>query len=170
MSLAIGGELYDINIQLPAETNLLLAHHTNSGLLESHVEFTDIMTFKPVDLRSKTHRDMRNIAYTEDVKKTRTKLWLTEEDPELAKQQMEIKENERLKAQRRLENQRRRADMRYEEVRVEEEEEEEEEEPEQYIATYESEPEYDSEEEEIRVKRLQSAKRGILEDDDEEED
>ncbi|KAI7874883.1 hypothetical protein K492DRAFT_211292 [Lichtheimia hyalospora FSU 10163] len=109
-SLMVGKELYDV-IKKPIheeEHLLLLAHQTNSGVLESHAELTHQMTFRP----SETYRPLTSAA-AEKTKQAKTKMFFTEQDPEQMKQNIEAQENERLKAQRKLENQRRRMDTQY---------------------------------------------------------
>lgn len=109
-SLMVGKELYDV-IKKPIheeEHLLLLAHQTNSGVLESHAELTHQMTFRP----SETYRPLTSAA-AEKTKQAKTKMFFTEHDPEQMKQNIEAQENERLKAQRKLENQRRRMDTQY---------------------------------------------------------
>lgn len=106
----VGKELYDV-IKKPIheeEHLLLLAHQTNSGVLESHAELTHQMTFRP----SETYRPLTSAA-AEKTKQAKTKMFFTEHDPEQMKQNIEAQENERLKAQRKLENQRRRMDTQY---------------------------------------------------------
>ncbi|KAI8976992.1 Leo1-like protein-domain-containing protein [Mycotypha africana] len=115
VSLMLGNECFDISSKPMGvqEYTYLLAHQTGAGALESHVEFTDHMSFKPSGLKSDTHRYLTAQIADRQVKKNKTKMFFTEKDPELIKQQLELQEQERLKAQRKLELQRRKADMRY---------------------------------------------------------
>lgn len=114
-SLILGEECFDIGTKPIGvdDHSFLLAHQTGSGALESQTEFTDLMAFMPSGLKSETHRNLTaQIAYKK-VKKNKTKMFFTEKDPELMKQELELQENERLKAQKKLELQRRKVDMRY---------------------------------------------------------
>lgn len=111
----LGDECFDVGSKpvVPEEHVFLLAHQTESGALESQVEFTEHMTFRPSGLSSQTHRHITAQIADRQVKKNKTKMYFTEKDPELVKQELEMQENERLKAQRKLEMQQKKADMRY---------------------------------------------------------
>ncbi|CEP09090.1 hypothetical protein [Parasitella parasitica] len=115
VSMMLGDECFDVGSKPVSnqEHAYLLAHQTGSGALESQTEFTDHMTFRPSGLKSDTHRHITAQIADQQVKKNRTKMFFTEKDPELMKQELENQENERLKAQKKLELQRRKADMRY---------------------------------------------------------
>ncbi|KAI8644090.1 Leo1-like protein-domain-containing protein [Parasitella parasitica] len=115
VSMMLGDECFDVGSKPVGnqEHAYLLAHQTGSGALESQTEFTDHMTFRPSGLKSDTHRHLTAQIADQQVKKNRTKMFFTEKDPELMKQELESQENERLKAQKKLELQRRKADMRY---------------------------------------------------------
>ncbi|KAG0785368.1 hypothetical protein G6F21_009304 [Rhizopus arrhizus] len=110
-----GEECFDVGSKpVGADEHVfLLAHQTESGALESQVEFTDHMTFRPSGLTSDTHRHITAQIADRQVKKHKTKMYYTEKDPELMKQELELQEAERLKAQKKLESQRKKADMRY---------------------------------------------------------
>ncbi|GAA5802306.1 hypothetical protein HPULCUR_007770 [Helicostylum pulchrum] len=114
-SLMLGDECFDIGTKPIGvdDHSFLLAHQTGSGALESQTEFTDLMAFMPSGLTSDTHRNLTAQIADKQVKKNRTKMFFTEKDPELMKQELESQENERLKAQKKLELQRRKVDMRY---------------------------------------------------------
>lgn len=114
-SLMLGGECFDIVTKKVGKDDhsFLLAHQTGSGALESQTEFTDLMAFMPSGLKSDTHRHLTAQIAHKEVKKNKTKMFFTEKDPELMKQELESQENERLKAQKKLELQRRKVDMRY---------------------------------------------------------
>ncbi|KAF1806420.1 Leo1-like protein-domain-containing protein [Mucor lusitanicus] len=118
VSMMLGDECFDVGSKPVGnqEHAYLLAHQTGSGALESQTEFTDHMTFRPSGLKSDTHRHLTAQIADKQVKKNRTKMFFTEKDPELMKQELESQENERLKAQKKLELQRRKADMRYGDV------------------------------------------------------
>ncbi|KAG2184530.1 hypothetical protein INT43_000439 [Umbelopsis isabellina] len=115
MSLLLGSEYFDVNVKPMSneEHHYLLAHQTSSGILESHLKFTNNMVFRPSDLKSDTHRNLTAQIADKHVKKTRTKMFMTEQDPELVKQEAEMAEQERLRAKRKLESSRRRAEDRY---------------------------------------------------------
>ncbi|KAG1048460.1 hypothetical protein G6F43_009150 [Rhizopus delemar] len=115
VSLMLGDECFDVGSKpVGADEHVfLLAHQTESGALESQVEFTDHMTFRPSGLTSDTHRHITAQIADRQVKKHKTKMYYTEKDPELMKQELELQEAERLKAQKKLEAQRKKADMRY---------------------------------------------------------
>ncbi|KAI8137964.1 Leo1-like protein-domain-containing protein [Fennellomyces sp. T-0311] len=161
MSLVVGTQIFDAPKKSLSsdEHTYLLAHQTTSGVLESHLEVTDQMTFRPYDIHSDTHRNLSG-SVAEQVKRSKTKMFFTEKDPESLKHDLETEERERLQAQKKLESQRRRADDRYTSHRstdnyeydyiVDDDEEEEEEEEEQ---------EYSSGEEEERERRLNRLKR-----------
>ncbi|KAI8069400.1 Leo1-like protein-domain-containing protein [Gongronella butleri] len=130
-SLMVGEECFDVVTKNMAgrEHAFLLAHQTENGALESHTQFTDHMTFQPSDLRSMTHRHLTAEIAGKHVKKTRTKVFFTEMDPEKQKMELEEQENERLRAAKRLDAKRRRAEMQFDlgprtSRRMEEEEEE----------------------------------------------
>jgi RNA polymerase-associated protein LEO1 len=114
-SLMLGDECFDIGTKAVGaeDHSFLLAHQTGSGALESQTEFTDLMAFMPSGLKSDTHRHLTAQIAHKEVKKNKTKMFFTEKDPELMKQELESQENERLKAQKKLELQRRKVDMRY---------------------------------------------------------
>ncbi|KAG2193673.1 hypothetical protein INT47_002315 [Mucor saturninus] len=114
-SLMLGDECFDLGIKPVGadDHSFLLAHQTGSGALESQTEFTDLMSFMPSGLKSDTHRNLTAQIADKQVKKNRTKMYFTDKDPELMKQELESQENERLKAQKKLELQRRKVDMRY---------------------------------------------------------
>ncbi|CAO3591313.1 unnamed protein product [Absidia cylindrospora] len=114
-SLMIGQECFDVVTKSMSgqEYTFLLAHQTSSGVLESHAQFTDHMTFQPSDIRSLTHRHLTAHIAGKHVKKTRTKMFFTEMDPEKQKQELEAQENERLRAAKKLESQRRRAEQQF---------------------------------------------------------
>lgn len=118
VSLMLGDECFDVGSKpVGAQEHVfLLAHQTGSGALESQTEFTNHMTFRPSGLKSDTHRHLTAQIADKQIKKNKTKMFFTEKDPELMKQELETQENERLKAQKRLELQRRKADMRYGDV------------------------------------------------------
>ncbi|KAL0574526.1 hypothetical protein ABG067_009113, partial [Albugo candida] len=67
----------------------------------------------PSGLKSDTHRNLTAQIAHKQVKKNKTKMYFTEKDPELMKQELESQENERLRAQKKLEIQRRKMDQRY---------------------------------------------------------
>ncbi|KAI9314073.1 Leo1-like protein-domain-containing protein, partial [Dichotomocladium elegans] len=110
LSLMVGKELYDVSQKefQNGENAYLLAHQTSSGVLESHLELTHQMTFRP----SETHRHMSGIA-TDHTRHAKTKMFFTEKDPEQISREAEIQQNERLRAQRKLDSQRRRTDAQY---------------------------------------------------------
>ncbi|KAI8388539.1 Leo1-like protein-domain-containing protein [Radiomyces spectabilis] len=114
-SLMIGDECFDINEKPMTENEhvFLLAQQPQSGVLESHLEFTDYMTLRPSDLKSETHRHLTAQIADKHVKKIKTKMFFTEKDPEKLKQELEMQENERLRAQRKLEAQRNKTQGRY---------------------------------------------------------
>ena len=114
-SLMLGNECFDIGTKSVGadDHSYLLAHQTESGALESQTEFTDHMAFMPSGLKSDTHRNITKQIAEKQVKKSKTKMYFTEKDPELMKQELESQENERLKAQKKLELQRRKVDQRY---------------------------------------------------------
>ncbi|KAI8979950.1 Leo1-like protein-domain-containing protein [Pilobolus umbonatus] len=114
-SLVIGDEYFDVGMKPVGQQEhvYLLAHQTGSGALESQTEFTDHMTFRPSGLKSDTHRHITAQIADNQIKKNKTKMFYTEKDPELMKQELELQENERLKAQKKLELQRRKADMKF---------------------------------------------------------
>ncbi|KAI8351544.1 Leo1-like protein-domain-containing protein [Blakeslea trispora] len=115
ISLMLGDECFDVSSKPVGahEHAYLLAHQTDSGALESQTEFTHHMTFRPSGLKSDTHRHLTAQIADKQIKKNKTKMFFTEKDPELMKQELETQENERLKAQKKLELQRRKADTRY---------------------------------------------------------
>ncbi|RCH82156.1 Paf1 complex component, partial [Rhizopus stolonifer] len=115
ISLMLGGECFDVGSKpVSAEEHVfLLAHQTESGALESQVEFTDHMTLRPSGLTSDTHRHITAQIADRQVKKNKTKMFYTEKDPELMKHELELQEAERLKAQKKLEAQRKKTDVRY---------------------------------------------------------
>ncbi|KAI8359121.1 Leo1-like protein-domain-containing protein [Choanephora cucurbitarum] len=115
ISLMLGDECFDVSSKPVGahEHAYLLAHQTDSGALESQTEFTHHMTFRPSGLKSDTHRHLTAQIADKQIKKNKTKMFFTEKDPELMKQELETQENERLKAQKKLELQRRKADIRY---------------------------------------------------------
>ncbi|KAI8577396.1 hypothetical protein K450DRAFT_252239 [Umbelopsis ramanniana AG] len=115
MSLVLGSEYFDVNVKAMSseEHHYLLAHQTSSGILESHLKFTNNMSFRPSDLKSDTHRNLTAQIADKHVRKTRTKMFMTEQDPERVKHEAEMREQERLRAQRKLESSRRRAEDRY---------------------------------------------------------
>lgn len=92
MSLLLGSEYFDVNVKPMSneEHHYLLAHQTSSGILESHLKFTNNMVFRPSDLKSDTHRNLTAQIADKHVKKTRTKMFMTEQDPELVKQEAEM--------------------------------------------------------------------------------
>ncbi|CAO3613258.1 unnamed protein product [Cunninghamella echinulata] len=114
-SLMIGQECFDVvtKTMQGKEYTFLLAHQTSSGVLESHTQFTDHMTFQPSAVQSLTHRHLTAHIANKHVKQTRTKMFYTESDPEKQKQELEAQENERLRAAKKLENQRRRTDIQF---------------------------------------------------------
>ncbi|KAI8342438.1 Leo1-like protein-domain-containing protein [Chlamydoabsidia padenii] len=114
-SLMIGQECFDVVTKSMngQEYTFLLAHQTSSGVLESHTQFTDHMTFQPSDVHSLTHRHLTAHIAGKHVKKTRTKMFFTEMDPEKQKQELEAQENERLRAARKLDSQRRRTELQF---------------------------------------------------------
>ncbi|KAG0171786.1 Paf1 complex component [Apophysomyces sp. BC1034] len=173
-SLVIGNECFDIS-QKPMtkdEHVFLLAHQTTSGVLESHVQFTDHMTFRPSDLQSETHRHLTAQIADKHVRKIKTKMFYTEKDPEKVKQELELLESERLRAQKKLENQRRKAeerlmgiDSRSTRREYDYEEDVTDYEPRRRQDAYEEDfvvddEEYDEEEERLREERLARAKGG----------
>jgi RNA polymerase-associated protein LEO1 len=111
----IGQECFDVVTKSMngQEYTFLLAHQTSSGVLESHTQFTDHMTFQPSDVHSLTHRHLTAHIAGKHVKKTRTKMFFTEMDPEKQKQELEAQENERLRAARKLDSQRRRTELQF---------------------------------------------------------
>ncbi|KAG2188634.1 hypothetical protein INT44_001389 [Umbelopsis vinacea] len=115
MSLVLGSEYFDVNVKAMSseEHHYLLAHQTSSGILESHLRFTNNMSFRPSDLKSDTHRNLTAQIADKHVRKTRTKMFMTEQDPERVKHEAEMREQERLRAQRKLDSSRRRAEDRY---------------------------------------------------------
>ncbi|GAB5585984.1 Paf1 complex component [Umbelopsis nana] len=115
MSLVLGSEYFDVNVKPMSneEHHYLLAHQTSSGILESHLKFTNNMSFRPSDLKSDTHRNLTAQIADKHVRKTRTKMFMTEQDPERVKQEAEMREQERLRAKRKLDSSRRRAEDRY---------------------------------------------------------
>lgn len=119
VSLMLGDECFDVsNKPVSAHENVyLLAHQTGSGALESHTEFTDRMTFRPSGLKSDTHRYLTAQIADKQIKKTKTKMFFTEKDPELMKQELETLENERLKARKKLEQEQRKDDIRFNDSR-----------------------------------------------------
>lgn len=92
MSLVLGSEYFDVNVKpmTNEENHYLLAHQTSSGILESHLKFTNNMTFRPSDLKSDTHRNLTAQIADKHVRKTRTKMFMTEQDPERVKQEAEM--------------------------------------------------------------------------------
>ncbi|KAI8099570.1 Leo1-like protein-domain-containing protein [Halteromyces radiatus] len=114
-SLMIGQECFDVVTKSMSgqEYTFLLAHQTSSGVLESHTQFTDHMTFQPSHVHSLTHRHLTAHIAGKHVKKTRTKMFFTDMDPEKQKQELEAQENERLRAAKKLESQRRRAELQF---------------------------------------------------------
>ncbi|KAI7856202.1 Leo1-like protein-domain-containing protein [Circinella umbellata] len=115
-SLRVGNQLFDAGRKSfgKEEHTYLLAHQTTSGVLESHAEVTDQMTFRPYDIHSDTHRQLSDQVSSEQNRRIKkTKMFFTEKDPEKFRNDAEKEENERLQAQKKLENQRRRADDRY---------------------------------------------------------
>jgi formamidopyrimidine-DNA glycosylase len=72
------------------EHHYLLAHQTSSGILESHLRFTNNMSFRPSDLKSDTHRNLTAQIADKHVRKTRTKMYMTEQDPERVKHEAEM--------------------------------------------------------------------------------
>ncbi|KAI8054957.1 Leo1-like protein-domain-containing protein [Gilbertella persicaria] len=118
LSLMLGDECFDVSSKPVGahEHAYLLAHQTDSGALESQTEFTHHITFRPSGLKSDTHRHLTAQIADKQIKKNKTKMFFTEKDPELMKQELETQENERLKAQKKLELQRRKADMRFGDV------------------------------------------------------
>ncbi|KAI9243833.1 Leo1-like protein-domain-containing protein [Phascolomyces articulosus] len=168
-SLLVGSQLFDAGRKTlgKEEHTYLLAHQTTSGVLESHVEVTDQMTFRPYDIHSDTHRQLSDAVSTEQSKRIKkTMMFFTEKDPEAFRNDVEKEENERLQAQKKLENQRRRADDRYTAPSsshradnyqyddfVDDEEEED------YDEDEDEEQEYSSGEEEERERRLNRLKR-----------
>ncbi|CAO3636225.1 unnamed protein product [Cunninghamella blakesleeana] len=114
-SLMIGKECFDVvtKSMQGKEYTFLLAHQTSSGVLESHTQFTDHMTFQPSAVQSLTHRHLTAHIANKHVKQTRTKMFYTESDPEKQKQELEAQENERLRAAKKLENQRRRTEIQF---------------------------------------------------------
>ncbi|OAD68327.1 hypothetical protein PHYBLDRAFT_101082, partial [Phycomyces blakesleeanus NRRL 1555(-)] len=106
MSLMVGNECFDATqkVAAPQEHVYMLAQHKQLGALESHTEITDHMTFRPSDLKSETHRHLTAQIANKHVKKIKTKMFFTEKDPEKLKQELELKESERLRAQKKLEN------------------------------------------------------------------
>ncbi|KAI9495957.1 Leo1-like protein-domain-containing protein [Zychaea mexicana] len=160
-SLLVGNQLFDATRKTlgKEEHTYLLAHQTSSGVLESQLEVTDQMTFRPYDIHSDTHRQLSG-SVSEQAKKIKTKMFFTEKDPEAVRNSVEKEEQERQKAQKKLESQRKRADDRYTTTShrvtdnyeyddfVDDEDEEEEEEQ-----------EYSSGEEEERERRLTRLKR-----------
>ncbi|KAI8876249.1 Leo1-like protein, partial [Backusella circina FSU 941] len=105
VSLMLGTECFDVSVKPMGdhEHAYLLAHQTGSGALESQTEFTDHMTFRPSGLKSDTHRHLTAQIADKQVKKNKTKMYFTEKNPELVKQELENQENERLRAQKKLE-------------------------------------------------------------------
>jgi RNA polymerase-associated protein LEO1 len=92
MSLVLGSEYFDVNVKAMSseEHHYLLAHQTSSGILESHLRFTNNMSFRPSDLKSDTHRNLTAQIADKHVRKTRTKMFMTEEDPERVKHEAEM--------------------------------------------------------------------------------
>ncbi|KAL0079170.1 Leo1-like protein-domain-containing protein [Phycomyces blakesleeanus] len=171
MSLMVGNECFDATqkVAAPQEHVYMLAQHKQLGALESHTEITDHMTFRPSDLKSETHRHLTAQIANKHVKKIKTKMFFTEKDPEKLKQELELKESERLRAQKKLENQRKKTDVRYgshsntreyghEEIsygsrsRVNHQD--------AYEEDFVNDEEYDEDEEKSREQRLSQAKRG----------
>ncbi|RUO96745.1 Leo1-like protein-domain-containing protein [Jimgerdemannia flammicorona] len=90
MSLLIGQELFDVTQNdIRDQHTYLLAHQKAGGILESHLQLTHSAAFKPADIKGVTHRNLTAVIADKHTKKVRTKMFVTEKDPEIMKQEAE---------------------------------------------------------------------------------
>lgn len=90
MSLLVGQELFDImQNDINDQQQYLLAHQKSGGILESHLKLTHSMAFKPADIKGVTHKNLTAVIADKHTKKVRTKMYVTEKDPEIMKHEAE---------------------------------------------------------------------------------
>ncbi|KAJ1653818.1 Paf1 complex component [Dispira simplex] len=113
MSLVLGNEYFDAVLK-PSnpQQHILTTHHPDANLLQGCCAVNQNVTFRPSSTSSLTHKNFTMSVADRHRKTTKAKLYHTTYDPEKAKREMEIRENERLKAQKRLEASRQRKAMR----------------------------------------------------------
>ncbi|KAK9761153.1 Paf1 complex component, partial [Basidiobolus ranarum] len=114
LSLLLGEELFDINTKsMDHDNQYVIVHHPVEGLLETQIRYTDTMAFRPSSVAGATQRKMVMAIAGKHKKVQRAKMFITTTDPEKQKQELEAREAEKLRAQRRLESQRRNKASRY---------------------------------------------------------
>ncbi|KAJ1980784.1 Paf1 complex component [Dimargaris verticillata] len=114
MSLFLGGEYFDaIPKPLDSSHHLLTVLHPTDGLLQGKYSLTHSLAFKPSSTSSLTHKTFTQAISDRHKKTIKTRFVNTTKDPELEKREVEMRENEKLRAQRRLEASRLRKAMRY---------------------------------------------------------
>ncbi|KAJ1954837.1 Paf1 complex component [Dispira parvispora] len=113
MSLVVGNEYFDAVLKpTNPQQHILTTHHPDANLLQGCCTVSQSVTFRPSSTASLTHKNFTMSIADRHRKTTKAKLYHTTYDPEKAKREMEIRENERLKAQKRLEASRQRKAMR----------------------------------------------------------
>ncbi|KAJ1979896.1 Paf1 complex component [Dimargaris xerosporica] len=114
MSLFLGGEYFDaVPKPVDGSHHLLTVLHPTDGLLQGKYSLTHSLAFKPSSTSSLTHKKFTQAISDRHKKTIKTRFVNTTKDPELEKREIELRENEKLRAQRRLEASRQRKAMRY---------------------------------------------------------
>ncbi|KAJ1995003.1 Paf1 complex component [Dimargaris cristalligena] len=114
MSLVLGSEFFDVIVK-PVDNPycLLTTLPAQDDIQQGCCQVSHTASFRPSSTTSLTHKKLSKSIADRHRKKTRTKLYNTTKDPELLKRELEVQENERLKAIKRLEATRARKAQRY---------------------------------------------------------
>ncbi|KAJ1929826.1 Paf1 complex component [Tieghemiomyces parasiticus] len=114
MSLALGQEYFDVIVKATDHPHSLLTTlPPQDEIQQGCCAVGHHLFFRPSSTTSQTHKKFTKSITDRHKKKVRTKLFNTTKDPEQLKREMELQENEKLKAIRRLEASRQRKAMRY---------------------------------------------------------
>ena len=103
-SLMIGDELFEANINDISKSQFtLLQYHQAQGCFQTVTKFKKNMSFRPHSTSSLTHKKLTRAIAKKHAKTDKTKTLITKEDPDKARNELEKRVNENMKAQRKRE-------------------------------------------------------------------
>lgn len=116
LSILIGEELFAVNV-LPTQGHQYLitpALVSNHDVIQTSITLDKQLQIVPHTIDQKVHKKLTHFVGQKYKKESRTKIVVTEHDPEFERQVLEKAENEKDRARRRMESKRRNLRGRYE--------------------------------------------------------